>query len=129
LTVFVQNVGSIIKTCHNWFKSIITRFSKFIVNLPVVKLIPLLLAKLQIQSLVKPSKQASSSNKYMFYLRLLAVAGILLVTKVSFWCCIFGSRLRIKSIRSMKICWKNRMNSLETSCTIRNKGSFDMFRF
>lgn len=76
LTVFVQNVGSIIKTCHNWFKAIITRFSKFVINLPIIKLIPLLIAKLQIQSLIKPSKQSTSSNKYMFYLRLLAIAGI-----------------------------------------------------
>lgn len=48
LTVFVQNVGSIIKTCHNWFKTIITKFGKFIIGLPIIRLIPLLFTKLKL---------------------------------------------------------------------------------
>lgn len=75
LTVFVQNVGSIIKTSYNWFKTITTKFSKFLINLPLIRLIPVLFAKLNFNSLLKPSPNTASRNKFMFYLRILAVIG------------------------------------------------------
>ena len=48
LTVFVKNVASIIKTSYNWFKSVIAKFGKHIANLPIIRLIPILLAKLRL---------------------------------------------------------------------------------
>ena len=75
LTVFVQNVGSIIKTSYTWFKSVITKFSKFLINLPLIRLVPLLFAKLNFKSLLKPGDGSNSRNKVMYYLRVLAVVG------------------------------------------------------
>lgn len=48
LTVFVKNVASIIKTSFTWFKTIITRFGKFLINLPIIRLVPLIFAKLNV---------------------------------------------------------------------------------
>lgn len=75
LTVFVQNVAGIVKTSYNWFKTVTTRFSKFLINLPLVRLIPFLFAKLNFKSLLKPATAAGSKNKKMYYLRLLALVG------------------------------------------------------
>ena len=82
LTVFVQNITGIVKTSVGWLKSVISKFGRFVVHLPLVRLLPLLLAKLRLESVIKPNNPAMS-NKLLYLLRLLALAGKCEYTKGS----------------------------------------------
>lgn len=47
LTVFLQNLIKIIKTSYIWLKTILLKSSKYIVNLPVIRLLFSYLKKLK----------------------------------------------------------------------------------
>ena len=67
MVVFVKNFASIIKTSYTFMKSLVQRFGKFVLSLPVIRLLPKLLDKLRSES----ASMVASDNSLVSRLLLL----------------------------------------------------------
>lgn len=74
LVIFTRNLTSIIKTTYNFLKKMFTRFGKFIMSLPIIRLIPQLLDKIRTESASMAAHHSSFIGKLIILCRVITAA-------------------------------------------------------
>lgn len=76
MIVFTKNFTSIIKTTYNFIKQLFQRFGKFLLSLPIIRLIPKLLDKIRTESNSMVSNNSTLVGKLVLLLRVITAACI-----------------------------------------------------
>lgn len=71
MVVFVRNFSQIVKTSYTFLRDLVKRFGRFVLSLPIIRLIPKLLDKLRTESASMVANNNSLASKLLLLFRVI----------------------------------------------------------